>query len=111
MIWQIPYIGKNYINSNMYILNKHILSQPLNNNTFLRPIIDSYGKDFRYNNTEPDFDPSIYKKYELLQQLSSKESVTKKMELLHTNSYLFNFYMIYNITAGGLFDDYEFDFF
>lgn len=111
MIWQIPYIQKNYINTNMYILNKQILLQPLNNKTFLKPSIDSYGKDFRYNNTEPDFDLSIYKKYELLQQLSSKESITKKMELLDTNSYLFNFSMIYNVTAGGLFDDYEFDFF
>ena len=110
MIWKIPHIQKNYVNSDMYSLNKQII-YPLNNITFLNTSHNFYGKDCRYNNSEPDFDPTVYKKQELLQQLSSQESMAKKMELLQTNSYLFNFSILYNITAGGLFDDYEFDFF
>jgi len=99
------------------ILNSHLVNIKYDNiykvNGFpLEKQSNPYaGKDHRYNETEPEFDSTIYKKYSLLKTLESSESTFNKMELLNNNHYLFNYTVMSNIIAGGLFDDYNFDFF
>jgi hypothetical protein len=108
MIWNSPYINKQLANINydsIYKVNGFpLLSLEKQSNTYA-------GKDHRYNETEPEFDSTIYKKYSLLKTLESGESTFNKMELLNNNHYLFNYTAMSNIIAGGLYDDYNFDFF
>tara|TARA_B110000483_G_C18203888_1_gene546616 strand:- start:2039 stop:2365 length:327 start_codon:yes stop_codon:yes gene_type:complete len=108
MIWKISqYIRySNIQNNNLYpLIDKPLFRNISNDREY------NSGKDFRPNITEPDFDFTIYKKYELLKGLESSDSNMKKMDIIDINSYLFHITTIYNITAGGLLDDYNFDFF
>jgi len=111
MIWRASYIHihSDIINNNN--INSYIPTPNFGNISFTKNNVQNSGNDFRYNNTEPDFDPVIYQKYGLMESLKNHDSTLKKMELLHINKYLFNISMVYNITAGGLYDDYNFDFF
>jgi hypothetical protein len=76
---------------------------------------DLKGYDSRYdNNTNYEDVFNVAKNYELdklLKKLESKNiNNLEKMNILEEYSFIFNHSMAPNITAGGLLDDYNFEF-
>lgn len=90
-----------------------LMFQKFDNITLQRKHVYDDGNDQRYNKShdDDDFDPTLYEKYKLYNYLCSNDSIVKKIDMLDYNSYLFNISMVYNLTMGGLFNDFHFDFF
>ena len=99
------------------IKNSSIKIIRLNDDTFenvtRRPKL---GYDERYNSSEDDsetvyeINKNYYKKILLDKLLDDNIPTTSKIQLLIDNNYLMEENKNINITSGGLFDNYEYDF-
>lgn len=136
MIWSKLFCGlqilkqssvcRNMVTSNSYsissyninnIKNSSIKIIRLNNETFFnitrKPQV---GYDERYNSSEDnsealyEINKNYYKKLLLDKLLDDNIPMMSKIQLLIDNNYLMKENKNVNITTGGLFDDYNYDF-
>lgn len=136
MIWSKLFCGlqilkqssvcRNMVTSNSYsissyninnIKNSSIKIIRLNNETFFnitrKPEV---GYDERYNSSEDnsealyEINKNYYKKLLLDKLLDDNIPIVSKIQLLIDNNYLMEENKNVNITTGGLFDDYNYDF-
>ena len=136
MIWSKLFCGlqilkqssvcRNMVTSNSYsissyninnIKNSSIKIIRLNNETFFnitrRPEV---GYDERYNSSQDnseavyEINKNYYKKLLLDKLLDDNIPIVSKIQLLIDNNYLMEENKNVNITTGGLFDDYNYDF-
>lgn len=136
MIWSKLFCGlqilkqssvcRNMVTSNSYsissyninnIKNSSIKIIRLNNETFFnitrKPEV---GYDERYNSSEDnseelyEINKNYYKKLLLDKLLDDNIPMMSKIQLLIDNNYLMKENKNVNITTGGLFDDYNYDF-
>lgn len=136
MIWSKLFCGlqilkqssvcRNMVTSNSYsissyninnIKNSSIKIIRLNNETFFnitrKPEV---GYDERYNSSQDnseavyEMNKNYYKKLLLDKLLDDNIPIVSKIQLLIDNNYLMEENKNVNITTGGLFDDYNYDF-
>ena len=136
MIWSKLFCGlqilkqssvcRNMVTSNSYsissyninnIKNSSIKIIRLNNETFFnitrKPQV---GYDERYNSSQDnseavyEMNKNYYKKLLLDKLLDDNIPIVSKIQLLIDNNYLMEENKNVNITTGGLFDDYNYDF-